>query len=57
METIRMQVYFDTNFPSQSEFLHHEKHSRLEQCSNILRDIIQVKSKAIGSLEGIDLFY
>jgi hypothetical protein len=52
METIRMQVYFDTNFPSQGDFLHQEKMARLEQCAALLRDIIQAKSKAIPSLEG-----
>jgi tRNA G10 N-methylase Trm11 len=52
METIRMQVYFDTNFPSQSDFLHREHMVHLEQCAGLLREIVQVKSKQIPSLEG-----
>jgi hypothetical protein len=53
METIRMQVYFDTNFPSQGEYLQKEHMFHLEHCAALLRDIVQVKTKTIPSLEGI----
>jgi hypothetical protein len=54
MKIIKMQVYFDTNFPSQNDFLYKEKHSRLEQCSNILRDIVEVKNKNIAVFESLN---
>eukprot|EP00842_Homolaphlyctis_polyrhiza_P000256 jgi/Hompol1/1230/HPOL_003112-RA len=50
-ETVRMQVYFDTNFPSQNDFLHKEKLTRIDACSSLLRDILEVKSKSIASYE------
>ncbi|KAJ3416697.1 hypothetical protein HDV05_000527 [Chytridiales sp. JEL 0842] len=51
METVKMQVYFDTNFPAQSDYLHREKMSRLNATAQILRDITEVKQKNVGVYE------
>ncbi|KAH6574095.1 hypothetical protein BASA60_005691 [Batrachochytrium salamandrivorans] len=49
--TVRMQVYFDTNFPAQLDFLHKEKLTRINSCSNILQSILEAKSKSITAYE------
>ncbi|KAL5032977.1 hypothetical protein BDV3_001497 [Batrachochytrium dendrobatidis] len=52
-ETVKMQVYFDTNFPAQDDFLHREKLTRIESCSNMLREILDAKSKTIPAYEAM----
>ncbi|KAJ2994646.1 hypothetical protein HDV02_001385 [Globomyces sp. JEL0801] len=39
MNIIRTQVYFDSDFPSQVDFLKKEKNVRIEQCSSLIREI------------------
>ena len=51
METIRTQVYFDTNFPVQEEYLHKERLARLEECVSLLKEIVDTKSKSVSVLE------
>ncbi len=51
METVRAQVYFDTNFPAQQDFLERERMTRVEQCSTLLGEILDVKSKGIDVYE------
>ncbi|KAI8911385.1 hypothetical protein DFJ77DRAFT_469813 [Powellomyces hirtus] len=53
METVKMQVYFDTNFPAQADFLHKEKQSHINACAPLLRDICEVKVKAIAVYEAL----
>lgn len=53
METVKMQVYFDTHYPSQTDFLLKEKNSRLQACDVILKDITDVKTKNIAIYECI----
>ncbi|KAJ3193575.1 hypothetical protein HK101_004586 [Irineochytrium annulatum] len=53
METVKMQVYFDTNFPAQADYLHREKISRITTCSSVLREIIDVKIKNINIYEAL----
>ncbi|TPX65418.1 hypothetical protein SpCBS45565_g05200 [Spizellomyces sp. 'palustris'] len=53
METVKMQVYFDTNFPAQGDFLHKEKSSRVSACASLLREITEVKTKAIAIYEAL----
>ncbi|ORY53172.1 hypothetical protein BCR33DRAFT_711519, partial [Rhizoclosmatium globosum] len=52
-ETIKMQVYFDSIFPAQADYLHREKMTRIANCSTILREITEVKSKNISIYEGL----
>ncbi|KAL2913743.1 hypothetical protein HK105_206759 [Polyrhizophydium stewartii] len=52
-ETVRMQVYFDTNFPAQNDFLHKEKLTRIDACSSLLKEILDVKSKSISAYENL----
>ncbi|KAI8930132.1 hypothetical protein BC831DRAFT_547026 [Entophlyctis helioformis] len=52
-ETVRMQVYFDTNFPAQNDFLHKEKLTRIDACSVLLREILDVKSKSLSAYEAL----
>ncbi|KAJ3345887.1 hypothetical protein HDU91_007192, partial [Kappamyces sp. JEL0680] len=62
METIRAQVYFDTNFPSQGtgcpltvdEFLQKERRSRLEQCATLLREIVEMKPKGMNTFDPLN---
>lgn len=54
METIRAQVYFDTNFPAQDEYLHKERLSRLEECSTLLGEIVDTRSKNVSVLEPLN---
>ncbi|KAI9207195.1 uncharacterized protein BJ171DRAFT_578927 [Polychytrium aggregatum] len=51
METVKMQVYFDTNFAAQAEFLHREKMVRINACAPILREITEVKTKSVSVYE------
>ncbi|KAJ3300584.1 hypothetical protein HK104_009919 [Borealophlyctis nickersoniae] len=53
METVKMQVYFDTNFPMQADFLHREKVSRINSCAPILREIVEVQTKAISVYDAL----
>lgn len=53
METIKMQVYFDTTFPAQADYLHKEKMTRLAACAPILREISEVKTKNISIYDGL----
>ncbi|KAI8822053.1 uncharacterized protein EV422DRAFT_566477 [Fimicolochytrium jonesii] len=53
METVKMQVYFDTNFPAQADFLHKEKQSRISACAVLLREIVEVRTKAIPVYEAL----
>ncbi|KAJ3126116.1 hypothetical protein HK100_010425 [Physocladia obscura] len=52
-ETIKMQVYFDSIFPAQADYLHREKMTRIANCSTILREITEVKTKNISIYEGL----
>ncbi|KAJ3260903.1 hypothetical protein HDU77_001180 [Chytriomyces hyalinus] len=52
-ETIKMQVYFDSIFPAQADYLHREKMTRIANCSSILREITEVKVKNISVYEGL----
>ncbi|KAJ3321622.1 hypothetical protein HDV06_004037 [Boothiomyces sp. JEL0866] len=51
METIRVQVYFDSHFSAQDYFLQLEKATRNEQCSTLLRDIIDSRQKTVPAFE------
>ncbi|KAJ3314040.1 hypothetical protein HDV04_001071 [Boothiomyces sp. JEL0838] len=51
METIRVQVYFDTHFSAQDYFLQLEKATRNEQCSTLLREITDSRQKTIPAFE------
>ncbi|KAJ3329679.1 hypothetical protein HDU76_007401 [Blyttiomyces sp. JEL0837] len=53
METVKMQVYFDTIFPAQADYLHREKMSRISSCAAILREITEIKTKNISIYEGL----
>ncbi|KAI9095273.1 hypothetical protein DFS34DRAFT_662809 [Phlyctochytrium arcticum] len=53
IEAVKMQVYFDTNFPAQSDFLHKEKISKTQACAPLLREIVDVKTKAIAVYEAL----
>ncbi|RKO92289.1 hypothetical protein BDK51DRAFT_24518 [Blyttiomyces helicus] len=53
METVRMQIYFDTNFPVQADFLHREKVARLNAAIPILREITEVKTKTISVYDAL----
>ncbi|KAI9012746.1 hypothetical protein BC832DRAFT_589731 [Gaertneriomyces semiglobifer] len=53
MATVRMQVYFDTNFPAQADFLHSENVQRATACGPLLREIVEVKTKAIPVYEAL----
>ena len=50
-ETIKMQVYFDTNFPVQMDFLRAEKQAKAPAL-NILREIHEAKMKTVPAIEG-----
>ena len=52
-ETIKMQVYFDTNFPVQNEFLRAEKQNRLQSALNVLQAIHDTKTRSVPALEGM----
>ncbi|KAJ3220411.1 hypothetical protein HDU67_000078 [Dinochytrium kinnereticum] len=51
METVKMQVYFDTTFPAQADYLHREKMSRIASCSGVLREITEIKTKNVAVYE------
>ncbi|KAI9183217.1 hypothetical protein H9P43_004134 [Blastocladiella emersonii ATCC 22665] len=40
-ETVKMQVYFDSTFPQQAEYLHREKQARKNTVAPILREITE----------------
>ncbi|KAJ3340612.1 hypothetical protein HDU93_006727 [Gonapodya sp. JEL0774] len=56
-ETIKMQVYFDTNFPAQvdfaneADFLHRERQLRAAQTVNFVKEICESKVKSVAMLE------
>ncbi|KAJ3053219.1 hypothetical protein HK097_004771 [Rhizophlyctis rosea] len=52
METVKMQVFFDTNFPVQADFLHREKLAHSNASAPILREIVEVKTKTIAVYDG-----
>ncbi|KAI9216535.1 hypothetical protein BC828DRAFT_393380, partial [Blastocladiella britannica] len=45
-ETVKMQVYFDSTFPQQAEYLHREKQARRNTAAPILRDITEWSAAA-----------
>ena len=51
METIKMQVYFDTSFPVQMDLLRAEKKVKA-QATKILRQIHDAKTKSVPAIEG-----
>ncbi|KAJ3097053.1 hypothetical protein HDU97_005312 [Phlyctochytrium planicorne] len=51
METVKMQVYFDTTFPAQADYLHREKMSRIASCAGTLREITEIKQKTVAVYE------
>ncbi|KAJ3041656.1 hypothetical protein HDV00_008933 [Rhizophlyctis rosea] len=53
METVKMQVYFDTNFPVQADFLHREKVAHTNASGPILREIVEVKTKTIAVYDAL----
>ncbi|KAI9341037.1 hypothetical protein DFJ73DRAFT_797744 [Zopfochytrium polystomum] len=53
METVKMQVYFDSIFPAQADYMHKEKMTRLAACAPVLREITEVKTKNISVYEGL----
>ncbi|KAL7749010.1 hypothetical protein RI367_005659 [Sorochytrium milnesiophthora] len=51
-ETMKMQVYFDTTFPLQAEYLHKEKVARRNTILSLLRDITETRQvKTVQALE------
>jgi hypothetical protein len=52
METVKMQVFFDTNFPVQNEFLQKEKKARMGSAAHVLKEIHDVKTKNVAEIEG-----
>ncbi|ORX57722.1 hypothetical protein BCR36DRAFT_580278 [Piromyces finnis] len=53
METVKMQVYFDSHFSSQADYLYKEKNTRSHNCSSLLKEIIEFNGKSISSLESL----
>ncbi|KAJ3224253.1 hypothetical protein HK099_008709 [Clydaea vesicula] len=53
METVKMQVYFDTHFPAQADFLQKEKMSRTQACSVVLKEITDIKTKSVSIYESL----
>ncbi|KAJ3119100.1 hypothetical protein HDU96_000015 [Phlyctochytrium bullatum] len=53
METVKMQVYFDTTFPAQADYLHREKMSRIASCAAPLREITEIKTKNVAVYEAL----
>lgn len=51
METVKMQVYFDTHFPAQVDFLHKEKLAKVQSVASVLKEITDVKTKNISVYE------
>ncbi|ORZ35109.1 hypothetical protein BCR44DRAFT_1435103 [Catenaria anguillulae PL171] len=54
-ETVKMQVYFDSTFPQQAEYLHREKQARKATVAPILRDITDWSSQANMTRQGSGL--
>lgn len=52
-ETIKMQVYFDTNYPVQLDFLRAEKQSRVQESHKLVSEIHETKAKSVSVIEGI----
>ncbi|KAJ1515533.1 hypothetical protein HMI56_003927 [Coelomomyces lativittatus] len=51
-ETVQMQVYFDTTFPLQADYLHQEKQMRKNTVANVLREITGTRTvKTLPQLE------
>ncbi|KXS12612.1 UPF0704 protein C6orf165 [Gonapodya prolifera JEL478] len=50
-EAVKMQVYFDTSFPAQGDFLGRERQVRLAQTANIVKEICDARVKAVPMLE------
>ncbi|KAG4105778.1 hypothetical protein H8356DRAFT_1633378 [Neocallimastix lanati (nom. inval.)] len=53
METVKMQVYFDSHFSSQADYLYKEKNTRNHNCSSILKEITEFNGKSIPALEAL----
>ncbi|KAI8801190.1 hypothetical protein BJ742DRAFT_779542 [Cladochytrium replicatum] len=53
IETIKMQVYFDSNFPAQGDFLHREKISRINGCSQTLKEVTETQAKTVPDYEAL----
>jgi hypothetical protein len=53
MNLVKMQVYFDANYPATSDFLHREKVIRARQCIPLLTEIMDVKTKSVTSYESL----
>lgn len=52
-EALKMQVYFDTTFPVQADFLHKEKATKLNIAQSYLKEITDFKQKTISGYENL----
>lgn len=53
METVKMQVYFDSHFSSQADYLYKEKNTRVNSCAALLKEMLDFNGRTMKSLEGI----
>jgi len=53
IETVKMQVYFDSHFSSQADYLYKEKNTRIQNCSSLLKEITEFSGKTVTSLESL----
>ena len=52
LETIRMQIAFDTSLPIQADHLRKEKASKATLLAPLLREILECQSKKLTTVEG-----